>query len=209
MAAGSTAATVCCTRIASLWFGHPTTTYGWPSRSAEANVTPSMTRIAFSTCRRRPASRSKISISHMLSTQRCTQPLRLSGTFLLPNSELTQGPVHSCPLARRSDALAVDTQPHCSHVELGSTLLADCGPRCSPENRLWPKTQDDPPTLRADASSRAPGRIRTCDARFRKPTLYPLSYGGPRWSLPGPARGGVSAGQRHSVAWPSARAGNV
>src|SRR5437764_10682956 len=26
--------------------------------------------------------------------------------------------------------------------------------------------------------SGAPGRIRTCDARFRKPTLYPLSYGG-------------------------------
>ncbi len=26
----------------------------------------------------------------------------------------------------------------------------------------------------------APGRIRTSDARFRKPTLYPLSYGG--WS---------------------------
>ena len=26
----------------------------------------------------------------------------------------------------------------------------------------------------------APGRIRTCDARFRKPTLYPLSYGGLR-----------------------------
>ncbi len=24
------------------------------------------------------------------------------------------------------------------------------------------------------------GRIRTCDARFRKPTLYPLSYEG--WS---------------------------
>src|SRR5581483_3515377 len=24
----------------------------------------------------------------------------------------------------------------------------------------------------------APGTIRTCDARFRKPTLYPLSYGG-------------------------------
>jgi site-specific recombinase XerC len=29
----------------------------------------------------------------------------------------------------------------------------------------------------------APGRIRTCDARFRKPTLYPLSYGGVRTSL--------------------------
>ena len=26
--------------------------------------------------------------------------------------------------------------------------------------------------------SGAPGRTRTCDARFRKPTLYPLSYGG-------------------------------
>lgn len=25
----------------------------------------------------------------------------------------------------------------------------------------------------------APGRIRTCDTRFRKPVLYPLSYGGP------------------------------
>ena len=25
----------------------------------------------------------------------------------------------------------------------------------------------------------APGRIRTCGARFRKPLLYPLSYGGP------------------------------
>jgi hypothetical protein len=26
---------------------------------------------------------------------------------------------------------------------------------------------------------RAPGRIRTCDTRFRKPVLYPLSYEGP------------------------------
>jgi hypothetical protein len=24
----------------------------------------------------------------------------------------------------------------------------------------------------------APGRIRTCDTRFRKPLLYPLSYEG-------------------------------
>jgi hypothetical protein len=27
-------------------------------------------------------------------------------------------------------------------------------------------------------SQRAPGRIRTCDTRFRKPMLYPLSYEG-------------------------------
>ena len=30
---------------------------------------------------------------------------------------------------------------------------------------------------RSDPWRSAPGRIRTCDARFRKPTLYPLSYG--------------------------------
>jgi hypothetical protein len=30
----------------------------------------------------------------------------------------------------------------------------------------------------------APGRIRTCDARFRKPTLYPLSYEGGAWQKP-------------------------
>ena len=29
-----------------------------------------------------------------------------------------------------------------------------------------------------DASYGAPGRTRTSDAWFRKPTLYPLSYGG-------------------------------
>ena len=30
----------------------------------------------------------------------------------------------------------------------------------------------------------APGRIRTCDARFRKPTLYPLSYEGRYVNVP-------------------------
>jgi hypothetical protein len=34
----------------------------------------------------------------------------------------------------------------------------------------------------------APGRIRTCDARFRKPTLYPLSYGGRTAGYPGKHR---------------------
>jgi hypothetical protein len=27
----------------------------------------------------------------------------------------------------------------------------------------------------------APGRIRTCDTRFRRAVLYPLSYGGGAW----------------------------
>ena len=29
----------------------------------------------------------------------------------------------------------------------------------------------------------APGTTRTCDLRFRKPLLYPLSYGGGGWQL--------------------------
>jgi hypothetical protein len=32
--------------------------------------------------------------------------------------------------------------------------------------------------------SSAPGRIRTCDTRFRKPLLSPLSYEGPATPLP-------------------------
>jgi hypothetical protein len=36
----------------------------------------------------------------------------------------------------------------------------------------------------APSADRALGRIRTCDTRFRKPVLYPLSYEG----LPGNGR---------------------
>ena len=38
------------------------------------------------------------------------------------------------------------------------------------------------PSILAHNQIGAPGRNRTCDARFRKPTLYPLSYGGSRWA---------------------------
>ena len=33
-------------------------------------------------------------------------------------------------------------------------------------------------SLNSDQSHSAPGMNRTCDLRFRKPSLYPLSYGG-------------------------------
>ena len=36
-----------------------------------------------------------------------------------------------------------------------------------------------PGSMRAPPAASAPGRIRTCGTRFRKPMLYPLSYGGP------------------------------
>ena len=34
------------------------------------------------------------------------------------------------------------------------------------------------PLCQKDGGHGAPGRIRTCDTRFRKPLLYPLSYEG-------------------------------
>ena len=40
------------------------------------------------------------------------------------------------------------------------------------------------PQLAYQGFRSAPGRTRTCDARFRKPTLYPLSYGSSASSLP-------------------------
>src|SRR5579875_2178557 len=44
---------------------------------------------------------------------------------------------------------------------------------------LWQRTHLEV----AGQRSGAPGRIRTCDARFRKPTLYPLSYRGDPWHV--------------------------
>ncbi len=45
-----------------------------------------------------------------------------------------------------------------------------------------PAEQKQPPVDCREAASLihagAPGKIRTCDTRFRKPLLYPLSYGG-------------------------------
>jgi hypothetical protein len=46
----------------------------------------------------------------------------------------------------------------------------------------------------------APGRIRTCDARFRKPTLYPLSYGSRRPTL---SAGSGGTGRYGGVAQPT------
>jgi hypothetical protein len=50
--------------------------------------------------------------------------------------------------------------------------------------------------LLSKGSRGAPGRIRTCDARFRKPTLYPLSYGGGAGRLRGakPTRSSILGG---------------
>ena len=60
----------------------------------------------------------------------------------------------------------------------------------------------------------APGRIRTCDARFRKPTLYPLSYGSGASSLVGPFRirdrpGRGSGHGRRLRPWPRSHTGGA
>ena len=49
-----------------------------------------------------------------------------------------------------------------------------CGLRAPPQTRAALERK----RLARGASVGALGRIRTCDARFRKPTLYPLSYEG-------------------------------
>ena len=46
----------------------------------------------------------------------------------------------------------------------------------------------------------APGRIRTCDTRFRRAVLYPLSYEGSGRVRPTSQRTGVPARGRHPVA---------
>jgi hypothetical protein len=44
-----------------------------------------------------------------------------------------------------------------------------------------PETPPDPETsIDTEETTSAPGWIRTTDTRFRKPVLYPLSYGGVR-----------------------------
>ncbi len=60
----------------------------------------------------------------------------------------------------------------------GRQTAADCGIRwhlaASPKKKTYGYIR----RWRWDFADRmsGPGRIRTCDARFRKPTLYPLSY---------------------------------
>jgi hypothetical protein len=53
-----------------------------------------------------------------------------------------------------------------------------CEPGTTGHNKIGPPpvSAGEGPFLRA--SGGAPGRIRTCDTRFRKPMLYPLSYEG-------------------------------
>lgn len=55
-------------------------------------------------------------------------------------------------------------------------MWAKCG-QIGAENDDSEPTQRKNPRLTWDFS-RAPDRNRTCDLWYRKPTLYPLSYGG-------------------------------
>ena len=73
--------------------------------------------------------------------------------------------------------------------------LAPPGGRDTPSSRLR--------TLLACGLAGGPGRIRTCGTRFRKPLLYPLSYGAPwRAAVPCAAAGerlsGASGNTRHT-----------
>ena len=64
----------------------------------------------------------------------------------------------------------------CTELSAPEVMLTDVDGTVGDERRSrlcgtqkWPLTS---------ANARAPGRNRTCDTRFRKPVLYPLSYEG-------------------------------
>jgi hypothetical protein len=61
-------------------------------------------------------------------------------------------------------------------------LDAEPEPTDSATSALYQRLRQDPLDERGRPSDLrlcgAPGRIRTCDTRFRKPLLYPLSYEG-------------------------------
>ena len=56
--------------------------------------------------------------------------------------------------------------------------------------------QAHPHLEEAVENSGAPGTTRTCDLRFRKPLLYPLSYGGGDGPKRGPKFGHSALGYR-------------
>jgi hypothetical protein len=54
-----------------------------------------------------------------------------------------------------------------------------------PGTRVFAVFSDDCVSVReAHRTINTPGRDRTCDLRFRKPSLYPLSYGGGTSAVP-------------------------
>ena len=65
-----------------------------------------------------------------------------------------------CTVAARTDPVGIKLRTHFSAYN----------PRLNPNKKR--------PTKGGPEYAGAPERTRTSDARFRKPTLYPLSYGG-------------------------------
>jgi hypothetical protein len=72
---------------------------------------------------------------------------------------------------------------------------------------MWPRSspEDNDPALNGGRRSHigAPGRTRTCGSRFRKPLLYPLSYGGVDGSGSGPSLVGSQYGERRRPSYPA------
>jgi hypothetical protein len=91
--------------------------------------------------------------------------------------------------ARRVATPIAGQRPAIGHVRRRPDIVRTPEPqvtqRCRPGRKAFGRDRYDRP-LRGSASVhvavhplvRAPGKIRTCDTRFRKPMLYPLSYEG-------------------------------
>ena len=66
-------------------------------------------------------------------------------------------------------------------VEKSGPVVAPIG-KTEPELTAGRQFDDSQPAAKTGTYEGTPGRTRTCDLRFRKPMLYPLSYGG-GWAL--------------------------
>ena len=95
-----------------------------------------------------------------------TQTASTGRLFRRGGRRVNYGSPASCSAVRNSVYPIVAKQAHPEPAEVVSD---------SPESLSWPDVQSKSRTCPA---SRAPGRIRTCDARLRSPALYPLSYEG-------------------------------
>src|SRR5439155_5875316 len=78
----------------------------------------------------------------------------------------------------RGTGADVGEVPHC-RPGAGAGAGAGSGSGTQVPERMWDGGAEL--SHRNTTSHGAPGRNRTCDTRFRKPLLYPLSYEGEGW----------------------------
>ena len=115
-----------------------------------------------------------------------TPPMRITPPHFLPSCDRaliwTRGGYRHRFAVVETSGRPTDPAPAAARTAGSGTGVDHPGPHESPVDRrlrgqLVPVDQVRP----GDSCRGAPERIRTSDSRFRKPLLYPLSYGGGAW----------------------------